>query len=207
MSIWTKICGITRVSDAMDALEAGADALGLNFVSESPRACGLDRAREITEAVGSRATVYGIFADLSRKAIARVIEQTGVSGIQLHGSEKEELSIGWSLPVIRAVQVRERVQVEAAADMARRLSAHGAVRILLDSPRGGGSGERFDQEVVVLMDLSEMIVAGGLTPANVGDVATRLRPFGVDTASGVETRPGIKDVNLMKEFINHARSA
>ncbi len=207
MRIWTKICGITRVVDAVAALDAGADAIGVNFFPKSPRACSLSEARDITDAVGARAVVYGIFVDLSRKAIARVVDQTGISGVQLHGTEDLELCTGWSMPLIRAVPVRRRAQVEDAAVLLRRIGADADVRILLDSPRGGGSGTRFDDEEVGSLDLSQMIVAGGLGPANVAEVATRLRPFGVDTASGVESRPGIKDLGLMKEFIDNVSSA
>lgn len=207
MSVWTKICGITRVEDALAAVDAGADALGVNFYPESPRACGLAMAADIAAAVGGRAVVYGVFVDLSRRAIERVLAETGITGIQLHGSEAPELCLGWSLPVVRSVAVYDRAAFDVA--MAR-VSAFGVdvpLRALLDNPQGGGSGRPFDTEVVEGADLSAVIVAGGLGPTNVAETVKRLRPWGVDTASGVESRPGVKDAKLIKEFIDHAKSA
>jgi phosphoribosylanthranilate isomerase len=207
MRTWTKICGVTRVEDALAAIAAGADAIGVNFYTESRRACALSTAREIVDAVDDRAVVYGVCVDLSRAAIERIIGEAGITGIQLHGSETQELSSGWSLPVIRAVAVHDHGQVASAINRTEASRDGSMIRVLLDSPRGGGSGYRFDEAAVAGMDLGETIVAGGLDPTNVRDVVVRLRPWGVDTASGVESRPGIKDANLIKEFIDHARSA
>lgn len=207
MTTWTKICGITRVEDALAAITAGADAIGVNFCPVSRRACTLSGAREIVDAVGDRGVVYGVCVDLSRTAIERVVAQTGITGIQLHGSEAPELSFGWPLPVIRAVAVRDRHQVTGAIERVAQSRDASNIRVLLDNPRGGGSGHRFNEAAVVGVALTETIVAGGLNPANVRDIVARLRPWGVDTAGGVESRPGIKDANLIKEFIDHARSA
>jgi phosphoribosylanthranilate isomerase len=207
MRTWTKICGVTRVEDALVAIAAGADAIGVNFYPASRRACTPSAVREIVDAVDGRGVVYGVFVDFSRTEIERVIGEAGITGIQLHGSEAPELSAGWSLPVIRAVAVHDPQQVASAVERVEQLRDGSTVRVLFDSPQGGGSGCRFDEAAVAGMDLGDTIVAGGLDPSNVRDVVARLKPWGVDTAGGVESRPGIKDANLIKEFIDHARSA
>jgi phosphoribosylanthranilate isomerase len=207
MSVWVKICGVTRVEDALAAVDAGADAIGVNFCPESPRACSLARAAEIAGAVADRIVVYGVFVDLSRHAIERVLQETGITGVQLHGSEDPALCRGWSVPVLRSVAVRDRAAFDTGMQTVGDFDSASPLRALLDNPRGGGSGRGFDAGVVEGANLSEVVVAGGLGPTNVAGVIGRLRPWGVDTASGVESRPGVKDAKLIKEFIENARSA
>lgn len=185
----------------MAAVAAGADALGVNFHAGSPRCCSPAMARAIVARVGELALVYGLFVDRSRSAIAETVRETGVGGIQLHGDEPAELSLGWDLPVLRAIRVRSRSEVADAL-----LGARG-YRLLLDSPLGGGSGRGFDESLVEGLDLSQSVVAGGLTPANVGARVRRLSPWGVDVSSGVESAPGIKDATKMEEFVRNAKSA
>jgi len=198
---WVKICGITRVEDAEAAVQAGADAIGINFVARSARCCARSQAVRIVEAVAEAITVYGVFADAGRERIEETVRTVGLGGIQFHGGESDDAVSGWGLPVIRAVAVDSSERARRAVEAAR------GYRLLLDSPRGGGSGERFDTALVREVDLSEAIVAGGLTPANVAEVVRVLEPWGVDTASGVERAPGIKDRRLIEEFIEHATSA
>lgn len=201
MSVWVKICGVTRAEDAEAAIAAGADAIGVNFFRKSPRFCPIDGARDIVAAVAGRAVVYGLFVDESRATIRATVAETGVSGIQLHGDEDEELAHGWGLPVIRAIPagVREAVR--------RALEAASGYRVLLDSPRGGGSGTVFDPAIVAGLDLSKAVVAGGLTPANVSERIRLLRPWGVDVSTGVEAEPGRKDHLRVREFVRNAKSA
>jgi phosphoribosylanthranilate isomerase len=201
VKIWVKICGVARAEDAEVAIAAGADAIGVNFSPASPRFCSAAAARAIVEAVAGRVVVYGLFVDESRERIRTVVGDTGVSGIQLHGNEPEELAHGWDLPLIRAIRVGVRDEVRRTLETAR------GYRVLLDSPRGGGSGTPFDAGLVEGMDLSEVVVAGGLTPANVSERIRRLRPWGVDVSSGVETRPAVKDPSRVREFVSNAKSA
>lgn len=205
MRIWVKICGVTRVADAAAAVASGADALGVNFHPASKRFCDVESARRIVRCVESDAVVYGVFVDRTREEIEEIVAATGITGIQLHGNEAPELCTGWSLPVIRALPVRTRGQLADAVRGAR--DAGEAVRLLLDSPSGGGSGRRFDYDVVADTVLKDVIVAGGLRPDNIAEIVSDLRPWGVDTAGGVESSAGVKDVNLIKEFIDNARSA
>jgi len=201
VTVWVKICGVTRVEDAEVAIASGADAIGLNFCAASPRFCEATAAREIVDAVAGRVVVYGLFVDETRERIQSVVSDTGVSGIQLHGDEPEELARSWGLPLLRAVRVESRDAVCRALAIAK------GYRVLLDSPRGGGSGTAFDGDLVEGVDLSAAVVAGGLTPGNVSERIRRLRPWGVDVSSGVEAGPGVKDPRRVREFISNAKSA
>lgn len=196
-----KICGVTRTEDAEVAVGAGADAIGVNFSPSSPRFCKAAAARAIVEAVAGRAIVYGLFVNESRERIRVVVSDTGVTGIQLHGDEPDELARGWGLPLIRAIRVGSRDEVRRALAIAK------GYRVLLDSPRGGGSGTAFDATLVEGVDLAETVIAGGLTPGNVSERIGLLRPWGVDVSSGVEAGPGVKDHLLVREFVSNAKSA
>lgn len=198
---WIKICGITRVEDALAAADAGAQAIGVNFVRESQRYCDPAKAKEVVRAVGARVTVYGVFADMPRSGVEQLLQQCSLGGVQFHGKEAAEFCAGWTVPVLRAISVVDRPTVADALLQAR------AYRLLLDSSAGGGSGTRFDEALIRGLDLSAAIVAGGLTPANVAGIVHRLGPWGVDVAGGVEIAPGKKDPALIREFIRNARVA
>ncbi len=201
MSVWVKICGVTRVVDALTAAEAGADAVGINFYTKSARYCTPQRAAEIVAALPRDIESYGVFVGATRSEIEETLERSGVGGIQFHGDEPLDAIRGWPCPVIRAVPVCSREQVIEALEEA------GEYRLLLDHPSGGGSGRRFDESEVAGIDLGRTIVAGGLTPRSVADVVRCLRPYGVDTAGGVESAPGVKDQRLVREFVRHAKAA
>jgi phosphoribosylanthranilate isomerase len=212
--VWTKICGITRAEDAEAAANAGADAIGLNFCATSPRRCEPAAAAAIVRAVGGTIAAYGVFAGMTPEEVAGVAERVRLAGVQLHGgedvayAERLRALLPRSTAIVRVIAVESRAAVEQALDAAagdRRLRGAGAHRVLLDSPRGGGSGTHFDGAVVEGLDLSAAIVAGGLGPANVAGVVARLCPYGVDVASGVERAPGIKDEAKIREFIENAK--
>lgn len=114
MRTWVKICGVTRVEDALVAFEHGADAIGLNFWPGSKRFCSVDRARAIVSAVGPGALVFGVFVRAPREEIARTVREVGLTGVQLHGGEPLAEAEGWDLPVIRAVGASSRAVVARA---------------------------------------------------------------------------------------------
>jgi phosphoribosylanthranilate isomerase len=114
MRTWVKICGVTRVEDALVSFEHGADAIGLNFWPGSKRFCSVDRARAIVSAVGPGALVFGVFVRASREEIARTVREVGLTGVQLHGGEPLAEAEGWDLPVIRAVGASSRAVVALA---------------------------------------------------------------------------------------------
>ncbi len=210
MRLWVKICGVRGADTARACVQAGADAIGVNFYEKSVRHATLEQAAEVVDALPEDFPVYGVFVDTPRKEIEGVIGVTGIRGLQFHGSESLTDVLEWDLPVIFARRVIEPFDDnlrEVLSDPAR---YRDKLRVLLDGPGGGGGGCRFDAGILArngYEDLSECIVAGGLTAANVAAAVHDLRPFGVDTAGGVETAPGMKDAGLIREFVDHARIA
>ncbi|HEX3596811.1 MAG TPA: phosphoribosylanthranilate isomerase [Polyangiaceae bacterium] len=202
--VYVKICGVTRVSDALFCLEAGASAIGLNFVATSKRRVDELVAKDIVGAVGSRLGIVAVVAGLSVDAMRRLRARTGIDWLQLHGDESPEDHSALLPSAIKAV----RIGTAADAHDARR---YGGERLLADAKRGGelgGTGEVFDWSLVQeLARERAVILAGGLTPRNVAGAVHRVRPFGVDVATGVESAPGIKDPDLVRAFIEEARRA
>ena len=216
MTTWVKICGVTRLDDARAAFDAGADAIGINFWPRSKRYCEPPRARGIVAGLAPGALVYGVFVGASRDEIAAVVRDVGLTGVQFHGGEPASDAEGWDLPVIRAVAATSREAVSAALETGDRYRFPKAeigtcprfpYRVLVDNAAGGGSGQTVDAALLDGMDLREAILAGGLTPENVAATVARFRPFGVDTAGGVETAPGIKDARRIDAFVREARSS
>src|SRR5450432_1363306 len=202
---YVKICGITSVRDAILAVEAGADALGLNFVPASKRVIDTATAAHISDAVGGRVELVAVVANRSVPELEELRSATGIRWLQLHGSEApEELDL--LLP-----EAYKAVGIAARADTAR-ASEYGGSRLLVDAKIAGelgGTGQRFDWSLVVpLAARRDLIVAGGLSPGNVGEAVRVLHPFGVDVASGVEQRnnPREKDPALVAAFIDAVRA-
>lgn len=208
MATWVKICGITRPEDARAAFDAGADAIGINFAPRSRRCCTVEKARGVLEAVAPGELVFGVFVDSTREQVTRIVRELGLGGVQFHGSETSEDVAGWGLPTIRAVAATSRDAVTKAIALRDRflVSRNAGYRLLVDHGSGGGSGRSIDDAVLDGIDLSESILAGGLTPQNIAARVARFRPFGVDTAGGVETAPGVKDAEAIEAFIRAARS-
>ena len=199
MTLRVKICGITRVEDALAAIAAGADMIGLNFYAKTPRFIEIDRAREIRDAIGARATIVGVFVNAERGYIDDRIHAAALDVIQFAGDEDDAALAGWPLPTI----VTRRVK---AGDVVS-IATHHADYTLLDAFDGnllGGTGYRIALDQLRQFDLSRAFVAGGLTPDNVAEVAA-LRPYAVDCASGVESSPGVKDHNKIRSFVANAK--
>jgi|SRR5271155_300282 len=197
MTVRVKICGITRVEDARAAIEAGADMIGLNFYAESPRYVEIDCAREIRAAIGSRAAVVGLFVNASRAYIDDRLRAASLDMIQFSGDEDDAAVAGWPVPsiVTRRLKPGEKVQ------------PHRADYVLYDAFDAkllGGTGSRIPLDLLRDLDLSCALVAGGLNPDNVAEVAA-LEPYAVDCASGVESSPGVKDPDKLRSFVNNAK--
>jgi len=204
VSVKVKICGVTTPADARAAAERGADYVGVNFCPHSPRRVTVEQARAIVGVLG-RTPAVGIFLDAPAALVTEVRGRVGLALLQFHGEESPEYCAGWSCPVIKAVRAREPAQV--SRDVARYESVD---RILIDAwvpGRAGGTGRRLDLARLVGVDVSRMFVAGGLTPETVADVVRALRPFAVDVASGVESRPGVKDHDAIERFVECAKAA
>jgi phosphoribosylanthranilate isomerase len=204
-----KICGITRIEDAEAAVEAGAWAIGLNHHPASKRAIDEAVSEEIGALMKRRCEVAGIFVNASLGRIAAVAERDQLTLVQLHGDEGPsfcaEVARRTGCKVIKAFRVRSTAEVRGAA--AFRTGFH-----LFDAYRPGtrgGTGESFDWELVrARAGGVPAIVAGGLTPENVGEAIDAANPWAVDVAGGVEDgTPGVKDHDLIRRFIEHANTA
>jgi phosphoribosylanthranilate isomerase len=202
---YVKICGITSLEDAILAVEAGADALGLNFVPSSKRVIDTATAAHIADAVGGSVQLIAVVADRSEPELDELRLATGIRWLQLHGSEAPA-ELEPFLP-----EAYKACAIASAADAAR-AAEYGGRRLLVDAKVAGelgGTGQRFDWSLArPLAEQRELILAGGLSPSNVREALTVLRPFGVDVASGVERRdnPRQKDPELVRAFIDAVRS-
>ncbi|MEX2534906.1 MAG: phosphoribosylanthranilate isomerase [Trueperaceae bacterium] len=197
-----KICGITRAADAVAAEAAGADAIGLMFVSESPRAISMAQGRELSEAVGPLMVRVGVFRDAPLEQVLESVEELRLGAVQLHGSEDVAYlrAIRRKVPVVRAVSFGPHL-------LRDELESQPADALLLDGLRPG-SGRTFDwSSAAHLRGMPRLILAGGLHPGNVTAGIEALRPHAVDVSSGVEESPGIKDAKLMALFVSQAHVA
>ncbi|GHC29978.1 phosphoribosylanthranilate isomerase [Aidingimonas halophila] len=193
-----KICGITREEDLQVAVAAGADALGFVLWPGSQRAIGLERLAELSAQVPAFVTRVGLFVDQE----PALIQQAGryLDLLQFHGNEAPDDCRGFARPWIKALRMREDIDVTQAASRYADASA-----LLLDAYRPGvpgGTGETFDWSRIPASLTKPVILAGGLTPQNVGEAIRTVHPFAVDVSGGVEHGPGIKDADRINEFID-----
>jgi phosphoribosylanthranilate isomerase len=205
MALFVKVCGVTSVEDALVAVEAGATAIGVNFVASSKRLVDVATGRAVREAVGERAEVIAVVADRSPSELSELRERTGITWLQLHGNESPD--------AVRALlpDAYKAARIATAGDVADARAFPGE-RLLVDAKVPGalgGTGHRFDWKLVVgLAAERRVVLAGGLTPENVGEAVRVVRPFGVDVASGVEgADPRKKDPARIARFVQAARSA
>lgn len=211
MSVRVKICGLTRVEDAQAAVAAGAEALGFNFVPGGPRyLADLERARELSGAAGQALRV-GVFADADVTAIERAVQAARLNVVQLHGGETPAFGARLRQALPNGVQLWKVYRVSKVEDLARvEREAFSCEALLLDARVAGalgGTGRTFDWSILDGWTRARpMVLAGGLTPDNVAEAVARVRPAWVDTASGVESAPGIKDAAKMRAFVKAAVS-
>lgn len=194
-----KICGITRVEDGLAASAAGADAIGLVFYAPSPRAVDIDQGVAIRRALPPFVTVVGLFVNADEATVAQTVERVELDLLQFHGEETPDFCARFARPYMKAVHVGPRVDVRGAAD--RFAGARALVLDTHDDELWGGSGRTFDWQLVPADMALPVVLAGGLSAANVADAINRLRPWAVDVSGGVEQSPGIKDAARISRFI------
>ena len=202
-AVRVKICGITRIEDALAAAAAGADAIGLVFYAKSPRAVDIEQARAILAALPPFVTTVGLFVDAERSELERILASVPLDLLQFHGDESVQQCEAFGRPYIKALRVKAGDDI--AAQVARYPSAQG---ILLDAyVEGvpGGTGEAFDWSLIPQALSKPLILAGGLRPDNVAEAVSRVRPYAVDVSGGVEANKGVKDVEKVGAFIRSAR--
>ena len=199
-----KICGLTTVDDAVRCIEAGADAIGLNFWPGSPRHVDVPTARAIVEVCADRAAMVGVFVDFTLDQVREVLRQTGISWAQLHGDERPELVAELLPNAYKAIGVKDGSAIELAR-------SYPGEHLLLDAGvpgMPGGTGLSFDWDIAATVAKErKLTLAGGLTPDNVVDAVRAVRPFRVDVASGVESAPGRKAPDLVRRFVEAAKGA
>jgi phosphoribosylanthranilate isomerase len=198
-----KICGITRLADALHAIEHGAGALGFVFWPQSPRYIAPERAAEIIAALPPDVDAVGVFVNEPVDSIRAIVAQTGISAIQLHGDETPDYASALGWPVLKAVSVQQAAQAVGAWPPETTFLMDAA-----DPVRRGGTGATVDwQQAAAAARRRRVVLAGGLTPDNVATAIGMVRPYGVDVSSGVEDAPGVKNQDKVARFLASARSA
>ncbi|NMZ12455.1 phosphoribosylanthranilate isomerase [Pseudomonas proteolytica] len=201
----SKICGITRMEDALAAVEAGADAIGFVFYAKSPRAVTVQQARAIIAGLPPFVTTVGLFVNASACELNEILDAVPLDLLQFHGDETPDECAGYHRPYIKALRVK------AGDDIAASCAAYaGASGILLDAyVEGipGGTGEAFDWSLIPQGLSKPIILAGGLCAENVAQAIAQVRPYAVDVSGGVEQGKGIKDSAKIRAFMQAVRSS
>ena len=195
----SKICGITRIEDALIAAEAGADAIGLVFYAKSPRAVSIQQARDIVAALPAFVTTVGLFVNASREELSDVLAGVALDLLQFHGDETPAECECYQRPYIKALRVK------SGDDIAQLAAPYAKARgILLDTyvpGIPGGTGAAFDWSLVPRDLPQPVILAGGLSADNVQAAIEKVRPYAVDVSGGVEADKGIKDAAKIRAFM------
>jgi phosphoribosylanthranilate isomerase len=203
MPVIVKICGITNLPDALQATEAGADALGFVFYAQSPRSITVQAAAPIAQALPPFVVRVGVFVDADEQLVYQAIADCHLNLLQFHGAESPGYCRQFGLMSMKAFRVRD-------AESLSQMPAYQTDSWLLDAysaGQPGGTGQRFNWDLAIeAQKLGRPIfLAGGLTPENVGEAVRRVRPYGVDVSSGVEAGPGRKDPQKVRAFIAAAK--
>ena len=201
MTFRIKLCGVRTAKDALVCAEAGADEIGVVFARSSKRCVSIASAQMIRDALPAHIPLIGVFLDASTAEVEAVLSEVKLAAVQLHGALPERKP---KLPIHVALQVADRGSLERIAQLPW------AARLLLDSPKGGGSGASFDWDLVPharALSPIELFLAGGLTVDNVAEAIRRARPDGVDVASGIEDAAAFKDPARVRAFVQAARAA
>lgn len=199
-----KICGITSVNASVAAASAGADAIGLVFYPSSPRhIAALELARDIAYAAGPLVNIVGLFVNAHPHEVERVLAHVPLTLLQFHGDEPAEFCESFGRPYLKALRMKPGADITAEA------APYGsATGLLLDAyhpAMPGGTGEVFDWQLIPRALPRPLMLAGGLRPDNIELAVDAVRPWAVDVSGGVESSPGVKDPQLIREFIDRAR--
>lgn len=203
MRVRVKICGITRVEDAMAVVKSGADAIGLVFYPPSPRNVEIDQAAEIANQVPAFVSVVGLFVDAEPEFIRNVIATVKLDLLQFHGDETPEECASYGLPFIKAIRVKTDTNL---VQYAKDFSVSKA--LLLDTftdGMAGGTGHVFDWSLIPAVLSKPVILAGGLNQQNVAQAIEQVQPYAVDVSGGVEVSKGIKDAAKIAAFMQQVK--
>jgi phosphoribosylanthranilate isomerase len=212
MRTWIKICGTTSLEDALNSIEAGADALGFIF-APSKRRISTEEAQRIINQLPHEVERIGVFLDAGAMKIREVLSEVDLTGIQMHGEGDFPAEVYNYLPEDRRGSLRKIKTVIVQEAFEIRMDAYAAVAGAVDTwlfDSGAGSGRIFDWQSArrkLGNRQGQFAIAGGLTPENVGDAIRAFRPWGVDVVTGVEREPGRKDPERLKAFVAAVRKA
>ena len=205
MTTAAKICGITRVDDALACARAGAHAIGLVFYEKSPRHVSIERAREIVDCLPPFVSTVALFVNPQAAEVERVLASMPISILQFHGEEPPEFCERFRLPYLKAVRVKPETDLLQYAALYAQ-----AKGLLLDAfveGSHGGTGQAFDWSLIPRVLPLPLVLSGGLSPDNVTEAIRRTRPWAVDVSSGVEQAKGIKDAAKIAAFMQGVRNA
>jgi phosphoribosylanthranilate isomerase len=205
--VMVKICGITNGMDARRAVEAGADFLGFNFYPQSPRYIKPAKARQIVRRLPAKVSVVGVFVNESEKTMLEIARTVGLDFLQLHGDESPEMvsRLKRTLPVIKAIRVRSSFH---PANLARFGRSDALLLDGFDAHQRGGTGKTFAWDIARRANrYGKIFLAGGLKPENIADAIRATQPYAVDVCSGVEAKPGKKDLARLKTLMQAVKTA
>ena len=199
-NVKVKICGITNCDDAINASNAGADAIGYVFYKDSPRFCSIEQAIQINRTLPPFITKVGLFVNPEAEFVRSVISENVIDIIQFHGSETPEFCSSFKLPFIKVISVKKDANIEKICDDF--VDASAILLDTFDTDHFGGTGKSFDWSLIPRNLKKPIIIAGGLTPDNVSTLIKEYQPYAVDVSGGVESETkGKKSEELMKQFI------
>lgn len=200
---WIKICGITNLEDAINAYRLGVNALGFIF-APSPRKIDPEIAKSIIDMLPDHFHKVGVFVNEEKEEIERIATYCGLNLLQFNGSETPEFCKKFSLPVIKAIHIRDYEDIE-------KIKRYENLLILLDTYRpsqAGGTGETFPWDIAIkAKKIKDFILSGGLNPLNIGEAIRKVKPWGVDVCSGVEKTEGKKDFLKLINFVKGVKSS
>lgn len=198
-----KICGLTRPEDIDAAVSLGADAVGLVFYQPSPRSVTLERVHALARRVPAFVSLTGLFVNPEPEEVERVLQTVPLDLLQFHGDETPEFCASFGRRWIKAIRVKEAGQVEQAfMDYS---DASGLLVDAWDPDRYGGTGRSFNWSLIPAERPMPLILAGGLSSANVAGAIEQVRPWAVDVSGGVESGKGVKDASKLSEFFKEVR--
>ncbi|MBU4412693.1 MAG: phosphoribosylanthranilate isomerase [Proteobacteria bacterium] len=201
-----KICGMREMAEVAGVVAAGVDAIGLIFVEKSPRFVDRERAREIVASLPPFVDAVGVFVDQDAAQVNEIVRYCGLTKVQLHGAESPAYCTEINCRVIKAFQVKESLSTADLAPYAGVVS--GFLFDTFHEKIAGGTGQTFDWRLLQKMSpLRPVVLAGGLTPDNVGEAIRQARPFAVDLNSGVEFAPGRKNLEKVRAAVSQVAAA
>ncbi|MFM9913768.1 MAG: phosphoribosylanthranilate isomerase [Methylophilaceae bacterium] len=199
MRVRTKICGITRVEDALVAVACGADAIGLVLFADSKRQVTPEQAAKIVAALPPFVDVVGLFVNAEADEVRRIMQTVNLSLLQFHGDETPEYCNSFNFPYVKAIRVRPELNLLQYAKRFKDAKA-----LMFDAYQEGvmgGTGKTFDWSLIPKKFPKPIVLAGGLNDKNVREAIKQVRPFAVDVSGGVELEKGIKDAHKIAKFI------